>query len=496
MEGTRAALLEDIVAWAVGTSSQVNSSNGTKDSIFWLYGMPGVGKTHVANSLCRRLHQTGNLGGTFFCRRDDPNLNKPKRVLPTLIYRLAEIWSPYRKLVAQKLRDDPQLNPDVTGCQSLLNSLNSLQEHPPHALVLVIDALDECGEPRTLRALFNCLTEACSQIPWLKVVVTSRQERDINPFFENVGVTGRDLAVEKQVDDDIRLFMKDRMASVAKGRNLQPGWPGEERLNQIVARSAGLFIFANTVCLLVDDPDPEEPLHLVLTGELDEANAELHKLYSNILRSRIQRNKEKFRSFLRAVIAVATYRSLRDETLACLLGLEPRVVRSWVDELGSLLYRDGSAKGGVRPRHLSIIEFLMSPTCPPEFQVDLQQANAELGQYCLKRMTKELKFNMCELETSCVSNADIRDLDVRVQEKISDALQYSSMHWSSHLCSYLAPASTEVSNLLDEFLMGTRSLYWMEVLSVMGKVPTAIAALRQMKPRIKAGDHFHNTIAV
>jgi len=96
-------------------------------------------------------------------------------------------------------------------------------------------------------------------------------------------------------------------------------------------------------------------------------------------------------------------------------------------------------------------------------------------------MTKELEFNICKLETSCVLNADIRDLDIRVQESIPDALQYSSMRWSNHLCSDSSPASREVCELLGTFLTGERLLYWLEVLSLVGKVPVAISALRVMK---------------
>ena len=271
------------------------------------------------------------------------------------------------------------------------------------------------------------------------------------------------------------------MASLAEQYCLPSDWPGESRLEQIARRSGGLFIFVETLYQFLDDPDPEPLLTQVLGGTLGDANATLHKLYSTTIETRIGRNKEHFRLFVQALVAVATYRSLPDKTLASLIGLEPRVISSWVNGLSSLLYRDMSENGGIRARHLSVIEFLTSPTCPPEFRVDIQEANAQLGHRCLITMAKELKFNICNLETSCVLNADIRNLDDRVQEKISDALQYSSMYWSSHLCVDSAPASEQVYEQLNTFLMGVQLLYWLEVLSLMGKVPVAISALRLMK---------------
>jgi hypothetical protein len=182
--------------------------------------------------------------------------------------------------------------------------------------------------------------------------------------------------------------------------------------------------------------------------------------------------------------------------LASLTGLDLPIIRSWVDRLSSLLYQDGSKKGGIRVRHLSIIEFLTGPSCPPEFRVDLQQANAELTIYCLATMTKELRFNICDLETSLLANAEIQGLDNVVDQKISDSLQYSCMHWSSHLCSNSDPANTQVSALLDEFLTGPRPLYWIEVLSVMGKVPAAISALREIKSctKVRVFSHRNDSI--
>jgi hypothetical protein len=239
-----------------------------------------------------------------------------------------------------------------------------------------------------------------------------------------------------------------------------------------------------TLYQFLDDPDPELLLNQVLGGRLGDANSALHKLYCTAIETRIGRNGGHFRLFVQALVAVATHRSLPDKTFASLIGLEPRVISSWVNGLSSLLYRDASENGGIRARHLSVIEFLTGPTCPPEFRVDIQEANGQLAHCCLITMTKELEFNICKLETSCVLNADVQHLDDRVREKISDALQYSTMHWSSHLCSGSPPAR-KVSELLSTFFTGVQLLYWLEVLSLMGRVPVAISALRLMKACFK-----------
>jgi hypothetical protein len=486
MKETRKLLLEHIATWAGTPLDNNNRSNDSAPkNIFWLYGSPGLGKTSVANSLCHRLHENRNLGGSFFCRRDDPVLCDPNRVLPTLLYKLAWMWSPYRDAVVQALRADPNLNPDWTGCTLLLERLYSLQDQPQTPLVLVIDALDESGDSRTRARLLRYCSDIGARVDWLKFIVTSRPEHDISSFFQKLNVIGHDLSTDAQAPQDIWLFTRYRMASLAEQYHLLSNWPGEYRLEQIVRRSGGLFIFVETLYQFLDDPNPELLLSRVLSGTLGEANSELHKLYSTAIATRIGHCGEDFRLFVHALVAVATHRSLPDNTLASLIGLEHGVISSWVDGLSSLLYRDVSDNGGIRARHLSVIEFLTGPTCPLEFRVDVDEANAQLGHRCLITMAKELEFNICELDTSCVLNTNIQGLDTRVREKISDALQYSCMYWSSHLCSGSSPTREEVLELLGTFITGVQLLYWLEVLSLMGKVPVAIQGLRLMKVNSK-----------
>jgi len=163
------------------------------------------------------------------------------------------------------------------------------------------------------------------------------------------------------------------------------------------------------------------------------------------------------------------------------MGIETRIVKAWVDDLGSILYRDETREGAIRVRHLSMIEFLEGTSCPENLRINRKQANTELAEYCLRTMMKELKFNICELETSYLKNSEIDDLADRLRLKVSDALQYSCVHWSSHLCSDGGLASKETMELLETFFSGALVLYWLEVLSVMGNVPVAVLALRQIK---------------
>src|SRR5258707_10088114 len=140
MKGTRQSLLSHITAWVANTSGQADV---VPSNTYWFHGSPGIGKTSLAHSICERLHEQEHLAGAFFCRRDDPNLSEPRNILPTLIHKLAVIFPSFRSIVADRLRNDPNLTPGSMKHSLFLDFIRSLLRPPKNALVFVIDALDE-----------------------------------------------------------------------------------------------------------------------------------------------------------------------------------------------------------------------------------------------------------------------------------------------------------------------------------------------------------------
>ncbi len=179
-DGTRQSLLNQITVWVANNSGQ---ENVLQTNAYWLYGSPGIGKTSLAHSICATLHKRNHLAGTFFCQRDDPNLSNPINILPTFIHELAIIFPPFRTIVAKRLRDDPNLTSQSMRGSLFLDLIRSLPRHPEHTLVFVIDAFDECGDAQSRPRLLRVLTNAAAQAPWLKIIITSKTEVDIQHFF-------------------------------------------------------------------------------------------------------------------------------------------------------------------------------------------------------------------------------------------------------------------------------------------------------------------------
>ena len=87
-------------------------------------------------------------------------------------------------------------------------------------------------------------------------------------------------------------------------------------------------------------------------------------------------------------------------------------------------------------------------------------------------MNRELEQNMCGLPDR-VTNSEVVNLKERVEENISQTLEYACRSWHKHLTGTI-PA--HVAPVLHRFLE-TKFLFWLEVLSVLGAAREAVDAL-------------------
>jgi hypothetical protein len=477
MDGTREFLLDQIINWSTRKSGNNNESN-----TYWIYGLPGIGKTSLAHSICASLHDRKRLAGAFFCRRDDPALSEPRNILPTLIYKFAINFPPFRNIVAERFRNDSNLTPESMMYSLFLDFIRKLSCHPEHAFVFVIDALDECGDYRSRPRILKILTDAAAQAPWLKVIITSRPEADIQRFFTTPAQSAHtqyDLATDKGASDDLRTFARNQFHLAASRWYLSTTWPESSLFDRVISQANGLFIFIKTVFLSLENcKNPTKALEAALQDSDGTGLNSLYGLYSRILRARVAPGDADFQRVVGVLLTTAPNQSLHDEVIAELVEVDPYLVKKWVDDLSSLLYRDEGANGGIRVRHLSISDFFVSDRC--DYQVNLQDAQVQTGIGSLKTMCRQLRFNICGLEDSRLANEEIPDLASRIKERISGALQYSSLYWSDHLCLTVDNGNLVVWGILEKWFEGLYPLFWIEVLSIMGRVPIGVSSLRRV----------------
>ena len=187
--GTRVRILGDIVRWANDTSSE-------SQSVYWLSGQAGTGKSTIAYTIARRFEFAGDaddtivLGGNFFCSRQIKETKSATRIVRTIVYHLAL----KSKAFAGALHTFGNFDTIHHGVRSQLESLliepwKQAQSADPskslHFLV-VIDALDELdGQDGSgfLRDLLDSINK--HHLQGLKFFATSRPDPDLVTHLES-----------------------------------------------------------------------------------------------------------------------------------------------------------------------------------------------------------------------------------------------------------------------------------------------------------------------
>ncbi|KAG8722371.1 hypothetical protein FRC09_006346 [Ceratobasidium sp. 395] len=478
LTSTRIKIIDELDNWA--------RTSDVGPRLAWVHGLAGLGKSSIATSVCLRLDGQHALASSFFCKRDSPELRDPRRVLTTIIYGLALHWDAYRDAIVGVISEDPELG--SKHIQPLYDSLVSkpLQnmvgaKRPKNTLVVVVDALDECGDTLSRTQLLTCLRGMSELEPWLRLIVTSRPDSDIREFF---GYTEADWYKEYNVLNydalaDVRILIENRLSQLTEVDD----WP-RDAVEQLSLRSNGLFIWAQTACrLILGGFDRNKRLSQVLAGtHISNSSADLDVLYTTAVKTSAldgsDDNMEYTMKCLGAVVVTATRTPLSLSSLTQLLRghVSYQVLSHVLGSLSSVLYVDHQQDGAIRVSHPSFMDYITDPSRSKELCVDLEKQNTLLAELCFEVMNRELGFNMCALETSCLLNSDIPNLGERVLGTIRPHLIYSCLYWSSHVAGAQIGA---LCGCLRRFLLEKQLLYWIEALSLLGKLRTALTNLLQ-----------------
>ncbi|KAN0084526.1 hypothetical protein V8E55_008030 [Tylopilus felleus] len=175
--GTRVAFLKEIC-------DILNNPDEDAPRVCLLTGIAGSGKSAVAHSIARLYDGQKRLGSSYCFSRTDVAHRNPTNLFTTIARDLSYRDPQYKAALCQVLKDDQALHTS----QSPMEQLERLVIEPCrdlHAigpLVIVIDALDESGDPTSRQHILRALSEkiAKNALPsHLRFLITARLETDI-----------------------------------------------------------------------------------------------------------------------------------------------------------------------------------------------------------------------------------------------------------------------------------------------------------------------------
>jgi hypothetical protein len=502
LEGTRTGLLQKVSEWLHdATTLSSPATTALLPRVFWLHGMAGSGKSSVAHTVAKLVEEDKDLNlSCFFCKRDDPSLSNPRKVLPTLAYRIAQydVQASYRAALV-KLLSSPDGAAIATGhiktqFSRLFEDLLPRITGTVRSHVIIIDALDECGTPEDQGRLAESILSLVRAAPWIKVFVTSRSEEKIRRALTSLASSciSSDIKDEAQTNADIRLFIQARMGRLTELTDIPLNLDTSE-IDQLVQQATGLFIWASTLFKYLElSGNPEDDLRTFLSGEARQQPLQnLYDLYELILKSAVSHDRSKdvtvLHAILGAVFVTAGNLPLSVEALSRLLRVDEDfkhesgvTVRNRIRALHAVVYEDHSAgmRGAVRAYHPSFLDFLERKLASgPQFS--LAQVHRLMFNGCMQTMDTELKFNICQLQDASLLNKDVPDLDNRISSSISETLQYSSLFWFAHFSNSGLKHNGQAISSVSALLSTEKFVFWLEVLSLLGAVGRGCTILHE-----------------
>jgi NACHT domain len=290
---TRKLVLQQILQWLEAPS---------QESILWLHGPAGSGKSAIAQTVAEYTENT-ELAASFFFSRGHAGRDTVQRLWATIAYRVAISIPVLRHNIGTAVMD----NPDVFFT-NVENQLQKLVVEPfrsyesqitdmPQKLpsLVIIDGLDECKGDLDQCVFLHSISAVINthRLPF-RFMITSRPEPHIRRAF--TGPNLQHIYFRVILDDlldprtDIITFLRSEFERIHDDRPhtmacIPRPWPSTDVIQTLAERAGGQFIYAATALKFINDEDyrPTDQLQLVLDASNPAAFSDLDKLYQQIL---------------------------------------------------------------------------------------------------------------------------------------------------------------------------------------------------------------------
>jgi hypothetical protein len=469
------------------------AKNPRDQNVFWMNGLAGTGKSTIAQSFSETVANDGSLGASFFCSRDYLDRRELKNIFPTLAHQLACRYPHFRSQVVASIKKDPTL-----AHTSLISQLENLLANPLSgkdiSCVIVIDALDECIDDQPASAILSVLGRFAKQLPLVKFFITGRPEPRIRtgfrlPLLEPLTQIFLLHEVKpSSVDDDIRLYLTQRLTAIAKRRSdldLPDPWPRDHEIEALTKKSSGLFIFASTLARFIasEHHEPSERLRLVVSetnSTTHEGRAGIDSLYSQVLLHAFSDVHESavfdnVRQVLGAI--VFAFNPLSRKALSTILGLSTTLISTTLRHLHSVILVPADETKEIRVFHKSFPDFLQDRErcCHPGFYVNSETHHGDITLSCLQ-LVQKLERNPCSLPPF-TTNQDVLELPQLLENKLGGAVRYACGYWARHLA--LSSISNDYASRIVVSATKMRGSIppWIEVMSLENRLEEVIHSI-------------------
>jgi hypothetical protein len=339
---------------------------------------------------------------------------------------------------------------------------------------LVIDALDECSGMQD--SLLHLLADKAQDLPKkAKWIITSRNEPQIKRKLENnPSIYHTSLELNS---DHVTLAVREFIRVKVKDLNYDEPMRKEVE-TYLTANADGTFLWVALVCQELKNIHEKRKVQ----SRLYRFPSGLEPLYGRMLEQIKNLPDYDDHEYCMKVLrtAVLAYRPLHLTEFIFAADLPDKEftdlkdVRQLISQCGSFLTVRHKTVYFI---HQSAKDFLSNTKGCWIFPTTKEDEHYLIADRLLRLMYQKLKRNICDLDRLDVEGAE----PTIISQHISSVLQYSCRYWVDH--------SEDGKVSLDDegpvhFFLQKYCMYWLEVMSLVGEIPQAMAILTNLESKI------------
>lgn len=445
MDSKRAEWLSKIIKWAQSDSKKI---------IYWLYGIPGCGKSTVAHSIIQHPKIQPLLVSHIIFKRENTRRHD---ILKLIVYRLAVSNVKLATEIAAALHKPRHTLLDIFS-NLILTPLKKVKLEKP--LVIVLDALDEYGTSESRVPLLQLLRTEFAKLPnKVRFFITSRPEAEIVRAFSGRAHIAANELTHKSNESrrDVGVYLRRELQELVPAAVTADGPTWEEKMVVFTSAADGLFIWAKMAIEVVRRS--KRPYKKICSlANNDEAGLTLDGLYVKALEAAdLDWDDDDTRElFARLFALILPNRGmLTIELLDRFFGYEGDSSETLLFALQSFISYSGTKLRPIEIHHKTFADFLQSALRLPKepWYVNMARENVFIVERCFT-ILEELHFNLGGSVTGSGKEATASD--------IAPHRLYAVLYWADHLrgCPFLPEILERLRKFLSEKL-----LFWFEVLS-------------------------------
>ncbi|CAI6095943.1 unnamed protein product [Clonostachys chloroleuca] len=414
----------------------------------------------------------------------DYELNTLEAILKGLILQLAN-QQPELKESLRRRWDTIQeaFTEDVTSWRSLWNILfEMLARCKSSRVYMVVDALDECENDDVVDFLKSIVRKGLDHPGKIKWLLTSRPwdgaERVLlaGPGQVQINLDGEYNS--QSVSGAVAAYIVSKVEQLSRQHRYGATLKSEIE-TELTERSEETFLWVSLVCKALESVSREDALATVQS-----LPPGLHPFYDGVLSQLNQGEPTEVQKCMRLLKAMMTvYRPLKVEEVAGVIGLtdEEETIRALVDCCASFIR--------LREDHIEFVHQSARDYLAGENGLAILDSHGSFGHEeivlaCMSYLSKCLKPNLVDLPRPDATRGSLEVSENGPNEPrngILSRVDYAAMFWVSHLKN----TSKDSDKSQVGVFLHNKLLEWLECLSLLDRLLTAIDALRALEEILK-----------